>query len=102
MSDIFNIFSKQNWCRFILSILLAWAFTYTGYLWESFTGLLKSQINIENQQVSWFILLVLIYVIGYPVLDKLINFKESVCPVLEGTNPFETGSAEMVDQQENE
>ena len=86
MSDLFNIFSKQNWCRFILAILLSWAFTYTGGMtdgklsgmWGAFQRICKEQISIEDSKTVFFILLLLVYFLVYPVLDKFLNFKETV------------------------
>lgn len=89
MADLFNVFSKQNWCRFILAILLTWAFTYTGSFWETFKRLLKEHLSIEDAKPTFALLLVLFYFLVYPVLDKFMNFKETVCPFFEGTNPLE-------------
>ena len=107
MSDSFNIFSKQNWCRFILAILLSWAFTYTGGtnketgvsegMWGAFQRICKEQLSIDESKSQFFMLLLLVYFLVYPVLDKFLNLKETVCPMLEGTNPLESS-----DEQENE
>ena len=108
MSDLFNVFSKQNWCRFLLAILLSWAFTYTGGmgedgassgLWGTFQKILKDHLSIEDAKTTFFILLILVYFIVYPVLDKFLNLNETVCPMFEGTNPLESS---MDNDAENE
>ena len=89
MSDLFNVFSKDNWCRFILSILLTWALTYTP-VYDFLIDLLKRHLGIEEPKTIFFILLLLFYLVIYPVLDKFLKFNDSLCPLFEGTNPFES------------
>ena len=89
MSDLFNVFSKDNWCRFILSILLTWALTYTP-VYTFLIDLLKRHMGIEEPKTIFFILLILFYLVVYPVLDKFLKFNDSICPLFEGTNPFES------------
>ena len=116
MADLFNIFSKQNWCRFILAILISWAFTYTGGetgggeegeavatgLWGGFRNILKEHLSISDKKTPFFILLALVYFLVYPVLDKFLNLNETVCPMLEGTNPLEGAMDDGNEENEEE
>ena len=101
MSDLFNVFSKDNWCRFILSILLTWTLTYTP-IYNFMVELLKRHLGISEPKTIFFILLLLFYLVVYPVLDKFLKFNDSLCPLFDGTNPFESSMGDEANPEEVE